>query len=163
MSALFHPSFAQSQSVDEQWMSAALALARRAEFEGEVPVAAIVVRGEEIVGRGWNRNIGLNDPTAHAEVEALREAGRILRSPRLLGCSLYVTLEPCLMCAGALVHARVDRLVFGALDPKAGAVSSVFDVVESAKHNHSVRVTGGVLGVESSILLQQFFKRRRQN
>lgn len=152
---------AASGDPDGQWMLAALALARRAELEGEVPVAAIVVRDGQIVGRGWNRNIGLHDPSAHAEIEALREAGRTLGNHRLGGCTLYCTLEPCLMCSGALVHARIARVVYGAPDPRTGAAGSVFDVLESPRHNHTILVRGGVLADAARSMLQDFFQRRR--
>jgi tRNA(adenine34) deaminase len=142
-------------------MLAALALARRAELEGEVPVAAIVVKDQQIVGRGWNRNIGLHDPSAHAEIEALREAGRILGNYRLSGCTLYCTLEPCLMCSGALVHARIARVVYGAADPRTGAAGSVFDVLESPKHNHRIEVRGLVLAEQAGEMLRTFFEGRR--
>ena len=146
---------------DQQWMRAALALAVRAEAEGEVPVAAIVVRNQEIVGRGWNRNIAHCDPSAHAEIEALREAGRLLGNHRLVDTTLYCTLEPCLMCAGALVHARVRRVVYAAADPKTGAHQSVFQILQSPLHNHQIEVRSGVLGEQSSARLSEFFRRRR--
>lgn len=149
-------------AADEQWMRAALALAERAEQEGEVPVAAILVRDEEIVGRGWNRNIAHCDPSAHAEIEALREAGRLLGNHRLVDTTLYCTLEPCVMCAGALVHARVSRVVYAAADPKTGAHRSVFELLQSPLHNHRIEVTAGVLGEESSARLSAFFRRRRE-
>jgi len=149
------------QSIDEAWMGAALALTARAEAEGEVPVAAVLVRGEEIVGRGWNRNIAHCDPSAHAEIEALREAGRLLGNHRLINTTLYCTLEPCLMCAGALVHARVQRVVYAATDPKTGADRSVFDLLQSPLHNHRIEVTAGVLADQSSTKLSNFFRQRR--
>lgn len=147
---------------DERWMEAALALARRAELEGEVPVAAILVLDDQIVGRGWNRNIGLHDPSAHAEIETLREAGRILRNHRLPGTTLYCTLEPCVMCAGALVHARVQRVVYAAPDPRTGAAGSVFDTLLSPLHNHRIEVRGGVLAEPAGAMLRAFFHQRRE-
>ncbi len=142
-------------------MSRALELARRAEADGEVPVGAVIVRDDSIVAEGWNRPIGTCDPTAHAEIVALRAAGEILRTYRLTDTTLYVTLEPCAMCASAMVHARVKRLVFGALDPRAGAAGSVFNIVQHASLNHRVECTGGVLSGDCSALLRQFFVARR--
>jgi len=146
---------------DELWMSEALRLARRAADEGEVPIGAVVVRDGGIVGRGWNRNIGLNDPSAHAEIMALREAGVEAGNHRLPGCELYVTLEPCPMCAGAMIHARLARVIYGAVDPKTGAAGGVFDLLEHPAHNHRLAVTGGCLAEESSLLLREFFRQRR--
>lgn len=146
---------------DEHWMSEALRLARRAAEEGEVPIGAVVVRDGRIVGRGWNRNIGLNDPSAHAEIMALREAGIEAGNHRLPGCELYVTLEPCPMCAGAMIHARLARVIYGAEDPKTGAAGGVFDLLEHPAHNHRLEVTGGCLAESSSALLKEFFKQRR--
>lgn len=142
-------------------MAQALVLARRAVEAGEVPIGAVIVRDGEIVGRGWNRNISLKDPSAHAEIMAMREAGKTLGNHRLPGCSLYVTLEPCPMCAGAMIHARLARVVFGADDPKTGAAGGVFDLLGDPSHNHRVEVTGGCLAEESSALLKDFFKQRR--
>jgi len=146
---------------DAQWMAQALEEARRAEAAGEVPVGAVIIRGKEIVGRGINRNRADNDPTAHAEVVALREAGRALGNHRLEGCTLFVTIEPCAMCAGASMHARLARLVYGADDPKAGAVRSVMQVLNHPQLNHRMEVTGGVLAEECSAVLQRFFQARR--
>lgn len=146
---------------DRLFMAEALSLAHRAADEGEVPIGAVVVRDGEIVGRGWNRNIGLNDPSAHAEIMALREAGIVAGNHRLPGCELYVTLEPCPMCAGAMVHARLARVVFGADDPKTGAAGGVFDLLGHPAHNHAVEFRGGCLAEESSALLRDFFKQRR--
>ncbi|MES1942908.1 cytosine/adenosine deaminase [Salinisphaera sp. PC39] len=142
-------------------MSRALDLAARAESEGEVPVGALLVRDGELVAEGWNRPIGSHDATGHAEIEVLREAGRKLGNYRLPGTTLYVTLEPCVMCAGAIVHARVERLVYGAADPRTGAVVSVFNVLDEASLNHRVRYEGGVLAEESAELLRRFFRARR--
>jgi tRNA(adenine34) deaminase len=142
-------------------MEEALRSAQRALEAGEVPVGAVVVCGERIVGRGWNRNLTDSDPTAHAEIMALREAGATLGNHRLAGCDLFATIEPCPMCAGALVHARIRRLVYGADDPKAGAVRSVMQVLNHPQLNHKVEVRGGVLAGRSAELLQSFFKSRR--
>jgi tRNA(adenine34) deaminase len=148
-------------SSDLAWMTQALALARRAEEEGEVPVGAIIVKDREIIGQGWNRPIATHDPTGHAEILALREAGLALSNYRLLDTTLYVTLEPCAMCMTAIVHARVKRLVFGALDPKRGAVCSALSLAEAEFMNHTVEWTGGVLAEPCSTLLTDFFRRRR--
>jgi tRNA(adenine34) deaminase len=142
-------------------MQRALALARAAAAQGEVPVGALVVRGSEIIGEGANRPIGQRDPSAHAEIEALRAAGRALGDYRLTGATLYVTLEPCIMCASAIVHARIDRVVFGAWDPKAGAAGSIADVFAIPQLNHRVDVFGGVLAEECATLLSEFFRARR--
>lgn len=144
-------------------MDLALALARRAQNEGEVPVGAILVKGENLVGEGWNRTISLNDPTAHAEIMALRDAGKRLENYRLPGCSLFVTLEPCSMCAGAMIHARLDRLVFAASDPKTGAAGGCFDLLEDGRHNHTLEVQGGCRETESSRLLRDFFREKRES
>jgi len=146
---------------DRLFMAEALSLARRAAEEGEVPIGAVVVRDGEIIGRGWNRNIGLNDPSAHAEIMALREAGIEAGNHRLPGCDLYVTLEPCPMCAGAMIHARLARVIYGADDPKTGAAGGVFDLLRHPAHNHRPEVTGGCLAEESSTLLREFFRQRR--
>ena len=142
-------------------MAEALLLARRAGLEQEVPVGAIIVRAGEIIGHGWNRNIGLNDPSAHAEVMAMRDAGKAIGNHRLAGCSLYVTLEPCLMCAGAMIHARLERIVFGADDPKTGAAGGMFDLLADPAHNHAAVISGGCLAEESSAMLKDFFRQRR--
>ena len=146
---------------DAAWMEEALRLATQAEAAGEVPVGAIVVCDEKIVGRGFNRNRADNDPSAHAEMIALRQAGRAIGNHRLEGCTLFATIEPCAMCAGALVHARVRRLVYGASDPKAGAVHSVMQVVNHPKLNHQMEVTNGVMADTCGALLQKFFQSRR--
>jgi tRNA(adenine34) deaminase len=146
---------------DELWMEEALRSAQRALEAGEVPVGAIVVRDGAIVGRGWNRNITGHDPTAHAEIVALREAGAAVGNHRLEDCELFATIEPCPMCAGALVHARIKRLVYGADDPKAGAVQSVMQVLNHPQVNHRMEVRGGVLAGRCAELLQTFFKSRR--
>lgn len=146
---------------EELWMEEALRCARRALEEGEVPVGAVVVCDRKIVGRGWNRNLQSTDPTAHAEIVALREAGCTVGNHRLEDCDLFVTIEPCAMCAGALVNARICRLVYGADDPKAGAVHSVMTVVNHPQLNHKIEVRGGVLAGRSAEVLQSFFKSRR--
>lgn len=146
---------------DEHWMRHALSLAERARDEGEVPVGAVLVLDDDIIGEGWNRPIASHDPTAHAEIAALRAGAARLGNYRVCNTTLYVTLEPCVMCAGAIVHARVTRLVFGACDPKAGAGGSVFDILSAGKLNHHVLCEGGVLAEESALLLSTFFKMRR--
>jgi tRNA(adenine34) deaminase len=142
-------------------MDEALRCAQRALEAGEVPIGAVVVWGGKVVGRGWNRNFTDSDPTAHAEILALREAGRSLGNHRLGDCELFVTIEPCAMCAGAAVHARVGRLVYGADDPKAGAIHSVLEVVNHPRLNHQMEIQGGVLAGRSAEILQEFFRRRR--
>jgi tRNA(adenine34) deaminase len=142
-------------------MEEALRCAQRALEAGEVPVGAVVVCDGRIVGRGWNRNLTDHDPTAHAEVIALREAGAAVGNHRLEDCALFVTIEPCAMCAGALVHARIKRLVYGADDPKAGAVRSVMQVLNHPQLNHQIEVRSGVLAGRSAEVLQTFFKSRR--
>ena len=151
----------EPQDLHRPFMLAALEEARRAEAEGEVPIGAVVVLDGAIVGRGHNRPIGERDPSAHAEVLALRDAARRLANYRLPGAVLYVTVEPCLMCAGACVLARVAELVFGATDEKAGAVVSRARVLEAGRWNHEVRVTAGVLAEEARALVQEFFRMRR--
>jgi tRNA(adenine34) deaminase len=147
---------------DELFMEEALRAAQRALEMGEVPVGAIVVCDGRVVAKGWNQNLAGNDPTAHAEIMALREAGAILGNHRLGDCELFATIEPCAMCAGALVHARIKRLVYGADDPKAGAVHSVMQVLNHPQLNHRMEVKGGVLAGRSSELLQSFFRERRK-
>jgi tRNA(adenine34) deaminase len=142
-------------------MEEALRAAQRALEAGEVPVGAVVVRENRIVGRGWNRNIGDNDPSAHAEIIALREAGAAIGNHRLADCDLFVTIEPCAMCAGAIVHARIRRLIFGAKDLKAGAVQSVMQVLNHPQLNHRVEIRSGVLAGRGAEVLQEFFRRRR--
>jgi tRNA(adenine34) deaminase len=147
---------------DERFMRRALALAQLAADEHEeVPVGAVLVTDGQIVGEGWNQSISHHDPSAHAEIRALREAGKRLRNYRFPEASLYVTLEPCVMCAGAIVHARVSRVVYAAQDPKTGAAGSVFDTLISDRHNHRVDVAKGLCAAESSELLRSFFKQRR--
>jgi tRNA(adenine34) deaminase len=128
----------------------------------EIPVGAVLVDAEgSTIGEGWNRNIGDHDPTAHAEIVAMREAGRALRNHRLIGCTLYVTLEPCAMCAMAAVHARVARVVYAASDPKTGAAGSVFDLLDDPRHNHRVAVCGGLLAEQAGTMLTNYFRRKR--
>ena len=146
---------------DLHFMRRALELAREAEAAGEVPVGAVLVRDGEIIGEGWNRPIGSCDPTAHAEIVALRAGALRLASYRLLDTTLYVTLEPCAMCAGAMVHARVRRLVYAATDPRAGAAGSVFNIVQRPELNHRLECTGGVLAEPCGELLRSFFVARR--
>ena len=148
---------------DEHWMRHALALAERARDEdNEIPVGALVVDAEgRLVGEGWNRNIVEHDPSAHAEIVAMRRAGAAIGNHRLVGCTLYVSLEPCAMCAMAMVHARVARVVFGATDPKTGAAGSVFDLLADPRHNHRVEVAGGVLGDEAGAMLTGYFRAKR--
>ena len=142
-------------------MRRALDLAAQAENEGEVPVGAVLVKGEREVGVGWNTSIGTSDPTAHAEIVALRSGAAALGNHRLPGTILYVTVEPCIMCAGAIVQARVEAVVYGASDPKAGAAGSVFDVLGSRRLNRRPRCLGGVLAAEAGAKLSDFFRRRR--
>ena len=146
---------------DEAFMAQALILARAARERGEVPVGAVVVRAGVVVGRGGNAPIAASDPTAHAEITALREAGQAAGNYRLPGCSLYVTIEPCAMCAGAILHARIARLVFGARDPKTGACGSVVDLFADPRLNHHATAVGGVLADECGKLLADFFAARR--
>jgi tRNA(adenine34) deaminase len=148
---------------DLRWMRHALMLAERAAAEGEVPVGAVVVRDGEILGEGWNRPIGAHDPTAHAEIQALRAAAQRIGNYRLTGALLYVTLEPCPMCAGAIVHARIARVVYGATDPKGGACGSVFDLLPSdQRFNHRTACGGGLLADACAELLRGFFAARRK-
>ncbi|KAF0190387.1 MAG: tRNA-specific adenosine deaminase [Gammaproteobacteria bacterium] len=148
---------------DEQWMRAALELARSAEAAGEVPVGAVLVQDGRIIGRGCNLPVGTSDPTAHAEIIALRNAAASRGNYRMPGSTLYVTLEPCMMCAGAMIHARVERVVFGARDPKTGAAGSMFDLLGTDKLNHRIAVAGGLLAQECGGLLTAFFARRRND
>ena len=146
---------------DSRFMARALDLAREAERAGEVPVGAVIVKDDAIVGEGWNRPISTNDPTAHAEIVALRNAARRLGTYRLLDTTLYVTLEPCPMCAGAMVHARVKRLVYAATDPRAGAAGTIFNVVQHPSLNHRVECEAGLMAEECGTLLRAFFQGRR--
>ena len=146
---------------DELWMEEALRGARRAIALGEVPVGAVVVYEGRVIGRGCNRPVSAHDPTAHAEILALREAGQTIGNYRLLHCDLYVTVEPCTMCAGAITHARIRRLVYGSDDPKAGAVHSILQILNHPRLNHRVEITSGVLAARCMDLLQTFFRERR--
>lgn len=149
-------------AADEQFMRRALQLAAHArDAENEVPVGAVLVQGGEIVGLGWNRNITLHDPTAHAEIMAMRAAGEKVANHRLSGATLYVTLEPCVMCAMAMIHARLGRVVYAAADPKTGAAGSMFDTLVDARHNHRIEAVGGLLAEESVAMLREFFRARR--
>jgi len=154
---------ATTEDTDLRWMRYALGLAERAEREDdEIPVGAVLIDAEgRVLGEGWNRNIGDHDPSAHAEIVAMRGAGRSLANHRLVGCTLYVTLEPCAMCAMAAVHARVARLVYAASDPKTGAAGSVFDLIADPRHNHRIDVRGGVLAEEAGTMLTNYFRRKR--
>jgi tRNA(adenine34) deaminase len=153
---------AQYSRIDEDYMREALVLARQAAAAGEVPVGAVVVKGGEIVGRGYNQPISGQDPTAHAEVMALRDAASRLGNYRLPGCQLYVSLEPCAMCVGAIMHARIAQVIYGARDPKTGACGSVIDLFADARLNHHATVRAGILADDAVQLLQQFFSARRQ-
>jgi len=156
------PPDAALDALDRHYMQRALACARDAQQRlGEVPVGAVLVIGDEVIGEGCNRSITDHDPTAHAEIVALRAAGTRFGNYRLPGATLYVTLEPCVMCSGAIIHARVGRVVYAATDPKTGAAGSVFDTLTSDRHNHRVAVRGGVLADESAALLRAFFGARR--
>lgn len=146
---------------DRHYMRLALEAADEARAAGEVPVGAVVVRGDDVIARGFNRPIGGHDPSAHAEMAALRAAAQILQNYRMPGCELYVTLEPCLMCSGAIMHARLARVVFGARDPKTGACGSVIDAFANPQLNHHTSVTGGVLADACSAALKSFFAERR--
>ena len=152
-----------TDSADQRWMCHALDLAERARDEdNEIPVGALVVDANgNVVGEGWNRNIAECDPSAHAEIVAMRRAGAAIGNHRLVGCTLYVTLEPCAMCAMAMVHARVARVVYGASDPKTGAAGSVFDLLADPRHNHRVEVVAGVLGEQASSMLTNYFRAKR--
>lgn len=146
---------------DQQWMAKALQLAAKAEEAGEVPVGAVIVKNGLLIAEGYNQMISLNDPSAHAEMQAVRQAGQRLQNYRLAECTLYVTLEPCSMCAGMLVHSRLARLVYGASDYKTGAAGSVMNLVQHPQLNHQLEVTGGILADECAARLSAFFQRRR--
>lgn len=146
---------------DVYWMKQALLCAKQAEEANEIPVGAVLVRDNQIIAKGWNQMITLNDPSAHAEIMAIRAAGEHIQNYRLLDTTLYVTLEPCIMCAGALIHARITRLVFGARDYKTGASGSFIDIFHQPGLNHYIDVASGILAEECSLQLSQFFKRRR--
>ncbi len=149
-------------TLDKHFMSMAMEMARKAEAIGEVPVGAVLVKGGEVVSTGFNYCIGLHDPSAHAEMQCLRQAGKVIENYRLLDTTLYVTLEPCAMCAGAIVHSRIERVVFGAKDEKMGAAGTVIDLLRHPVFNHQLQVSDGVLADECSEQLSQFFRRRRK-
>jgi len=146
---------------DEYWMQQALMLAQQAEQQDEVPVGAVIVKDNQLIAEGWNQPIQNNDPSAHAELTAMRNAGQVLSNYRLTDTTLYVTLEPCSMCVGAMIHSRVKRLVFGAYDMRTGATGSAINLIGESFHNHKVEVQGGVLENECREILQSFFKKRR--
>ncbi len=160
---LIEPLLTGTTSTDQAYMQLALQLAHLAAQAGEVPVGAIVVKDGVIIGRGSNAPIGTHDPTAHAEISAMRDAAQHLGNYRLVNCTLYVTLEPCAMCAGAIQHARIAKLVYGASDPKTGACGSVINLMAEPKLNHHTEITSGVLATECGMVLSAFFKQRRQN
>jgi tRNA(adenine34) deaminase len=151
----------KQQPDDDHFMGLALELARQAEEAGEVPIGAVMVRDGQVVGKAYNCPIESSDPTAHAEINAIRKAAQAAGNYRLNGCTLYVTLEPCVMCAGAIVHARIDRLVYGATDPKGGAAGSLYQVPADERLNHQVEITAGSRQEECSDLLRHFFRERR--
>lgn len=145
---------------DHHWMQQAIQLAHQARFENEVPVGAIVIANEKIIGKGWNQPIGQHDPTAHAEIQALRQAAQYISNYRLINTELYVTLEPCIMCFGAMTHARISRLIYGASDKKSGA-GTAFNLFQSNKFNHQITITRDILTDDCSQLLRDFFKQKR--
>lgn len=147
---------------DEKWMQHALTLAKKAQQQGEVPVGAVIIQNNALISEGWNQPISNNDPTAHAEIQAIRAASLKNNNYRLPNTTLYVTLEPCLMCAGAMIHSRIERLIYATKEPKTGAAGSCFDVFNHQRLNHHVNCEHGLLADESSQLLRQFFKTRRQ-
>jgi tRNA(adenine34) deaminase len=153
-----------TNNIDQQWMQHALDLADRAEREDdEVPVGALIINeAGELIAEAWNQNIKQHDPSAHAEIVALRSAGEKIQNHRLIGCTLYVTLEPCAMCAMAMVHARIKRVVYAASDPKTGAAGSVFDLLQDPRHNHRIEVQSGVLAEVASKKLSDYFRAKRQ-
>jgi len=146
----------------EYWMQQAILLAQKAAAEDEVPVGAIVVQNNKLIAEGWNQSIQSSDPSAHAEITAIRNAGQALNNYRLIDTTMYVTLEPCSMCVGAMIHARVSRLVFGADDLKTGATGSAINLIHDPIHNHKIEVLGGVMDAECKELLQAFFKQKRK-
>lgn len=150
------------QTDDEYWMQQALLLAEKAEQQDEVPVGAIIVKDKQLIAEGWNQPIQNRDPSAHAEMQAMRAAGKALNNYRLVDTTLYVTLEPCSMCVGAMIHARVKRLVFAAYDTKTGAAGSAIDLLHHGAHNHRIEVVAGVLETQSRALLQNFFRKKRE-
>lgn len=151
-----------STEADTKWMELAIELARKAERAGEVPVGAVIVKDDELIAQGWNQPISSHDATSHAEIMAMREAGQTLNNYRLTETTMYVTLEPCSMCVGAMIHARVSKLVYGASEPRTGALGGAYNLLEANQHNHIFTVESGVLADESRALLQNFFKSRRK-
>ena len=147
--------------LDQEWMQEAINLAQYAATQQEVPVGAILVHEGKVIGQGWNQPISTNDPSAHAEIIALRNAAARVKNYRLLHTTMYVTLEPCVMCVGAMLHARIEKLVFGAHDPKTGAAGTVFNLLENEQHNHQVKTIGGVLEQQCADVLKEFFSLRR--
>lgn len=147
---------------DVKWMGKALELARKAEAAGEVPVGAVLVKDDQLIAEGWNHPITSHDATSHAEIMAMRAAGQKLNNYRLIDTTMYVTLEPCSMCVGAMIHARVSKVVYGAAEPRTGALGGAFNLLDANQHNHIFEVVSGVLADESKILLQEFFKSRRK-
>ena len=151
-----------STETDIRWMERALELARKAEAVGEVPVGAVLVKDNQLIAEGWNQPITSHDATSHAEIMTMREAGKILNNYRLIDTTMYVTLEPCSMCVGAMIHARVGKVIFGAAEPRTGALGGAFNLLEANEHNHFFDFESGVLADESRVLLQRFFKSRRK-
>lgn len=154
--------FTKDQEIHQKWMSHALTLAQKAEDIGEVPVGAVLVKDNQIVAEGWNQSIALHDPSAHAEMIAIRAAGKKLENYRIIDSTLYVTLEPCPMCAGLLVHSRINRLIFGAYDYKTGSAGSIFNLLNDPRLNHQVEIIGGVMESECANKISTFFKQRRE-
>lgn len=152
-----------STDTDKKWMERALELASKAEAAGEVPVGAVLVKDDQLIAEGWNQPISSHDATSHAEIMAMRDAGKTLNNYRLIDTTMYVTLEPCSMCVGAMIHARVSRVVYAASEPRTGALGGAFNLLEANDHNHNFDVTSGVLAEESRELLQNFFQSRRKN
>ena len=152
-----------SAEADINWMNKALELACKAEAVGEVPVGAVLVKDDQIIAEGWNQPITSHDATSHAEIMAMRAAGKKLKNYRLIDTTMYVTLEPCSMCVGAMIHARVSKVVYGAAEPRTGALGGAFNLLDANQHNHIFEVVSGVLADESKILLQDFFQSRRKN
>ena len=151
-----------STDTDQKWMEKALELARKAEAAGEVPVGAVLVKDDQLIAEGWNQPITSHDATSHAEIMAMRDAGKALNNYRLIDTTMYVTLEPCSMCVGAMIHARVSRVVYGASEPRTGALGGAFNLLEANDHNHNFDVISGVLAEESREMLQGFFQSRRK-
>ncbi len=147
---------------DKHWMEKALALAQKAEAAGEVPVGAVIVKDNQLIAEGWNQPITSHDATSHAEIMAMRAAGKKLNNYRLIGTVMYVTLEPCAMCVGAMIHARVSKVIYAASEPRTGALGGAFNLLDANQHNHSFEVESGLMAAESKAMLQGFFKSRRK-